>query len=661
MSNSKQNSLIILLLQVFCGQTLWAQNHSEWAVTGLGLAQQQHNQISITAAELVWSGEPIVSDLTLNCAQDVLELYPVIDCAQGDVSWQAGTNAYTAKTAFLVDLKHRKYQAQIDHGSGLALTFDSQTPDIGVQVKTASLNRLSALLTGDPFPIEAVLNGGFAVNMETNSVRSEQPVQFQDFNYEHSDDVIFLGISGQIELSYDWRQKQGNLRLEAKTGEALINQVYLDFSEFPVQLEARFWVDAEARIQVKTEWQNQQSMQAQARLAMDWSDPAETPVQVSTVVLNVFDAHHFNQQVLDGVLGFYGFDQSQMSGGFRVQADLSQGLDDVVLGFDDFFVKNAEKKIDVQGLNGALNWTAKGDAETSQLVWSSALLAGLPVAEAGVEFTLNQDGMRLNKRHQFPVFDGQIILNELFFKALSLTEVHVDALKSAAYDMKLDAEITPMSLKLITAKLGWPEMAGTISGRIPGLVKKGRVIELLGALDVSVFDGSMRVENLSMERLFGVAPVIAGDVAFEGFDLAVVTETFGFGRITGKLSGTVNELRITNWKTDRLDANVYTVKHPKIKQTISQRAVDNISSLGGIKGSISRSFLRFFEDFKYKKIHLSCKLHNSVCEIGGLKNQGNQFVIVEGGGIPKINIVGYVRSINWETFISRLLNANYEG
>ncbi len=142
--------------------------------------------------------------------------------------------------------------------------------------------------------------------------------------------------------------------------------------------------------------------------------------------------------------------------------------------------------------------------------------------------------------------------------------------------------------------------------------------------------------------------------------MSLLTETFGFGLITGKLSGVINDLRITNWKTDRLDAEVYTVKTKGIKQIISQRAIENISSLGGIKGAISKTFLRFFDDFRYKKIKLSCKLNNSVCEIGGLKNQNNQFVIVEGGGIPKINIVGFVRAINWEEFVSRLLNANYD-
>jgi hypothetical protein len=49
-----------------------------------------------------------------------------------------------------------------------------------------------------------------------------------------------------------------------------------------------------------------------------------------------------------------------------------------------------------------------------------------------------------------------------------------------------------------------------------------------------------------------------------------------------------------------------------------------------------------------------------VCQIGGIDNQDGRFTIVEGGGLPKINIVGYARQIAWDVFISRLLNASYD-
>jgi len=50
---------------------------------------------------------------------------------------------------------------------------------------------------------------------------------------------------------------------------------------------------------------------------------------------------------------------------------------------------------------------------------------------------------------------------------------------------------------------------------------------------------------------------------------------------------------------------------------------------------------------------------DAVCVIGGIKDKNGGFVIVQGGGIPEINILGFRRRINWHEFVDRLLNANY--
>ncbi|MBL4661761.1 MAG: hypothetical protein JKY19_15480 [Alcanivoracaceae bacterium] len=202
-------------------------------------------------------------------------------------------------------------------------------------------------------------------------------------------------------------------------------------------------------------------------------------------------------------------------------------------------------------------------------------------------------------------------------------------------------------------------MNGSISGKIPGMKKQGHSITFDGSLDLTVFDGQMQIDDLSIERLFGVAPVIAANIKFHKLNLQQITSTFDFGEMTGLIDGYVNDLRITNWKADRLDAYIESSKSSKIKQTISQRAIDNISSIGGIQGALSRSFLRFFEYFKYKRIGIGCKLRNSICEMRGIETNNNSYYIIEGKGIPSINIIGISRFIDWEVFLDRLLNAGY--
>ncbi|NOQ79559.1 MAG: C4-dicarboxylate ABC transporter, partial [Gammaproteobacteria bacterium] len=87
---------------------------------------------------------------------------------------------------------------------------------------------------------------------------------------------------------------------------------------------------------------------------------------------------------------------------------------------------------------------------------------------------------------------------------------------------------------------------------------------------------------------------------------------------------------------------------------ISQRAIDNLSSLGGASGLLSRSFLSFFETFRYDKIGLSCKLKNNTCHMSGVEAKGDSYYIVKGGGIPRIDVMGFQKLVNWQVLTSRL-------
>jgi hypothetical protein len=89
---------------------------------------------------------------------------------------------------------------------------------------------------------------------------------------------------------------------------------------------------------------------------------------------------------------------------------------------------------------------------------------------------------------------------------------------------------------------------------------------------------------------------------------------------------------------------------------ISQRAVENISALGGAgaAAAIQRSFLRFFKQFNYKNIGLSCKLHHDICHMGGIEATPQGYIIVKGSGIPSITVMGYNQSVAWSDLLARI-------
>ena len=131
---------------------------------------------------------------------------------------------------------------------------------------------------------------------------------------------------------------------------------------------------------------------------------------------------------------------------------------------------------------------------------------------------------------------------------------------------------------------------------------------------------------------------------------------FDFGSISGRLDGRINDLRLVDWEASAFDAELHTVRTPGVSQRISQRAVQNISSVGdaSIVGSLQGQLIGLFDDFGYGRIGISCRLENEVCEMGGLRSAGDGFTIVEGAGIPRLNGVGFNRRVDWPTLVERL-------
>ena len=135
-----------------------------------------------------------------------------------------------------------------------------------------------------------------------------------------------------------------------------------------------------------------------------------------------------------------------------------------------------------------------------------------------------------------------------------------------------------------------------------------------------------------------------------------MTGAVKFGGITGKVDVSVNALEMENWEPLAFDARVAT-SAGDFKKRISQRAVQNISSIGGAGASaaIQASLLRFFDSFGYSRLGLSCKLANGICEMGGIgPGPAGGYTIIAGGGLPAVNVVGYNRFVGWQEMLERI-------
>jgi hypothetical protein len=172
-----------------------------------------------------------------------------------------------------------------------------------------------------------------------------------------------------------------------------------------------------------------------------------------------------------------------------------------------------------------------------------------------------------------------------------------------------------------------------------------------------VFDGRITLQNLRVERPFGVLPSLAADVEVESLDLDQLTQTFSFGQISGRLDGYVRDLRMLDWKPVAFDAWLGTPGQQEGSNDISRQAVNHLTTIGGgpVTTALTSPLMRMFSNFSYRRLGLGCRLVDYVCELRGLSGDPDSVLILEGSGVPKITIRAFNRKIDWPQMVANLL------
>ena len=349
------------------------------------------------------------------------------------------------------------------------------------------------------------------------------------------------------------------------------------------------------------------------------------------------------------------------SGIIRGDVEVEGGLPArAALSFEDVTIEGPTAAVSLAGLRGRFNWfddasrTALAgnidDAQfESRLEWDSGRLWGLELGAASLPFSTSGRHFRLLEAVTIPVFDGGLAIDTLRVRHAGTDAMYV----------RFDAAIQPISVALLSRAFGWPEFQGTLEGEIPGLQLREGVVTLDGAFEARVFDGRVAVRDLSLREPLGKYPRLFADVGVENLDLELVTRTFEFGSITGRLSGYISDLEMFDWMPEAFDAFLYTPPDDDSKHRISQRAVTNLSSIGGGSGggvaaALQGGFLGFFDDFGYDRLGLSCRLANDVCVMGGVMPAPGGYYIVKGAGLPRINVIGSQARVAWTTLVRQL-------
>ncbi len=308
-------------------------------------------------------------------------------------------------------------------------------------------------------------------------------------------------------------------------------------------------------------------------------------------------------------------------------------------------------------VNGDIHWAPIERAKPagSKISWSSGGAYGLSGGAANLEFLLQGTNFTLTRPTKLPVFDGGIAIDTFAIANPGASNMEV-AFKGT---------VEPISMQKLAKAFGWPEFSGTLAASIPGVTLKDNLLEFQGNVESQVFGGRIVGSNIRLKDPLGRFPEFFADVRARDLDLGLLTQTFEVGSITGRLEVDVLGLELFGWSPTAFDARLATPKGDKSRHRISAKAVTSLANVGGGGGGVVQALqsgvLRFFDEYSYDKLGITCKLVGDICEMSGIEPAGVGYYIVKGSGLPRIDIVGSQGRVNWNSLLSSISTAEFGG
>jgi hypothetical protein len=610
-------------------------------------------------------GAKRISDLRLMCA--IFELSPgSLRCRQGSLSFASDwLDAREVPIRFEYHLATGEVRLSLDRlplaGGAARLAVEQRAGDwhLKATFDEAPLAQIAGLVAKAGVAVPALelagtVGGRLGVRIDSRSLRRiDWQLQTRQAGYSNAEgDQAAEGLQlvsrgAARPQGKDW-SIQGSI--EARGGMLYSDPLYLEFSAAqPLAIESALrWQTASGELLVDSLTFDQPGVtkgRAEGVLAAGADTPLRrVKVALDEALLPDFYSLWLQPWLAGGVLGkldtggrFKG--RLQLEGGQPRSAQLT--LDQVSFG-------ERSGLFGVQALDGGLAWEAGGERHRSRLAWKGAHFHQLLLGPAALELETAPDGLRITEPLAVPLLDGE----------LQIEEFELGRDEEGQVRWLLDATLTPVSMQAFSAALDWPTMAGTLSGVIPRVRYEDGTLTVGGTLLVQAFGGAVTVRNLRIQQPLGLVPRLWADVRVEGLDLKTLTKTFSFGRIEGQLQGEVENLYMEAWQLVAFDAHFETPPDDDSRHRISQRAVDNISNLGGggVGGALSRGFLTLFEDFPYKRLGIRCRLENGVCHMGGVAPAENGYYLVQGTWLPpRLDVMGYAEQVDWESLVDRLV------
>lgn len=369
----------------------------------------------------------------------------------------------------------------------------------------------------------------------------------------------------------------------------------------------------------------------------------------------VDDAGALYDGVLQSFLVGTAADELEMTGriGLVLHFD-EQGIDQAGLELNQLAMDDKRGRYSLGNTTGTVAWDRSKEVPVSKMAIGGAGIYGIPTGEFSIQARFAGDHVDLMQPVVVPVAGGELRLDAFALDGALM--------EGAPPTWTATASLRDISLEQLTTLLEWPPFGGSVNAQLRDMKYADKVFSIGGGLELQAFDGRIQVAGLKIRDPLGAVPILTADAQLDGLDLTALTQTYSFGRIDGKLDGTVRNIELAAWQPVGFELHLFTPQGDDSRHRISQRAVENLTELGsGIPAGLSATVLRIFDDFRYDAIDLRVSLKGDVATLDGLARPDGGYYLVKGAGLPRIDVIGRNRSVAWKELVERLQQIQVEG
>lgn len=448
-----------------------------------------------------------------------------------------------------------------------------------------------------------------------------------------------LSAGGQFDLDTTDGPAQIDLETSLRGGEILLGPIYAKLPNHAVPLSLQATAQNGAFALNRLQINDADALQLEGALAFDAKGTLKT-LSLDRFHASFPAAYQRYGEAWLATMGLRNLTSAgQLSGTVDMRAD---GLHAFAFNTDNLDLADADGRVAIRNLHGGMDWAVQGERPATALGWSGLQFYRLSNGAAQAHWQSRDGLLSLQKPLDVPLLNGHLRVGQLDWRP------------AAAKGQRLTTSLVLLGIDMsaFSRAMGWPAFPGTLAGAIPSLRWIDDRIELQGGLSASLFGGFVDITRLSVQQPFGPSPALSGDMSLRQLDLGAMTSVFDFGSITGRMDGSIDKLQLVDWKPVAFHAHLLAGSGGRI----SQRAVNNLTTVGGggIAAGLQGVVLKLFKTFGYKRIGLNCTLQASVCRMSGLDSGGDSYTILEGSGLPRLQVVGHQAQVDWPTLVERL-------